>query len=80
MDIYQEFLIELYKNPKNYGELETQNKGQVYNASCGDIISLYLKIKDGKVEDAKFIGKGCVISQAAPHCSRNTSKAKQLKR
>ncbi|MFH0737465.1 MAG: iron-sulfur cluster assembly scaffold protein [Candidatus Micrarchaeota archaeon] len=65
-DIYTEFLIELYKNPLNFGKLEKADyKAEIYNTTCGDMIELYIKVKDGKVAEAKFIGKGCAISQAS---------------
>ncbi|MFH1394373.1 MAG: Fe-S cluster assembly sulfur transfer protein SufU [Candidatus Micrarchaeota archaeon] len=65
-DIYQELIIELYQNPLNFGELEDADaKAEVYNATCGDRIVIYIKIKDGKIADVKFTGKGCAISQAS---------------
>ncbi|MBN1170292.1 iron-sulfur cluster assembly scaffold protein [Candidatus Micrarchaeota archaeon] len=78
MDIYREFLIELYKNPKNYGEMETEYKAHVYNAVCGDMITLFLKMENGKVENATFIGKGCVISQASASLFTEYLKGKTI--
>ena len=77
-DIYQEYLIELYKHPKNQGELDTDYKAQVYNVSCGDMVTLYLKIKENKVVDAKFIGRGCVISQASSSLFTGFIKGKTI--
>lgn len=65
-DLYQEFIIELYKNPINFGKLDgATHHAQINNTTCGDMIELYLKVKDGVIADAKFIGKGCAISQAS---------------
>jgi len=65
-DIYQEFIIELYKNPLNFGKMENADyRGEVYNATCGDIVELFIKAEKGLVKEAKFMGKGCAISQAS---------------
>jgi nitrogen fixation NifU-like protein len=65
-DIYTEFLIELYKNPLNFGKIEkADHKAEIQNTTCGDMIELFIKVKDGKVAEAKFMGKGCAISQAS---------------
>ncbi len=66
MDIYQEYIIELYKNPKNFGKLDdATNKAEIYNATCGDRITLYIKVDNGKITDSNFVGSGCAISQAS---------------
>jgi nitrogen fixation NifU-like protein len=65
-EIYQEFIIELYKNPRNKGTIENPDlKAQLYNKSCGDAITLFIKTKDGIIADAKFMGEGCAISMAS---------------
>lgn len=64
--IYRENIIDHYKNPHNHGSIvgasivHSEN-----NPLCGDIINVYLKIKKDVVEDIKFIGNGCAISQSA---------------
>lgn len=65
-ELYQEFIIELYKNPLNYGIIEAADyKAEMYNSTCGDRVVIYLKVKDGKIVDAMHDGKGCAISQAS---------------
>jgi nitrogen fixation NifU-like protein len=65
-ELYQEFIIELYKNPLNFGTIENpEYKAEMYNPTCGDRVVIYLKVKDNKVVDAKHDGKGCAISQAS---------------
>jgi len=65
-ELYQEFVIELYKNPLNFGTIEAADyKAEMYNAACGDRVVIYLKVKDGKIIDAKHDGRGCAISQAS---------------
>lgn len=62
-EMYKEHIMELYKSPSNFGALKKpSHKATEYNSSCGDEITMHLKIKNGKVEDVKFNGSGCVIS------------------
>jgi len=61
--IYKEHIMELYKSPKNYGELKNPTHSHTEtNSSCGDEITLQLEVKDGKIENIKFNGSGCVMS------------------
>jgi nitrogen fixation NifU-like protein len=79
-EIYQEFIIELYKNPLNYGSIENpDHKAEVYNPTCGDMIGLYLKIENGKIVEAMHSGKGCAISQASASLLTEYLKGKEIK-
>ncbi len=61
--IYRELFLEIYKNPKNFGKLKDYDvKENSGNPSCGDNITVYLKVKDNKIEDIRFEGQGCVVS------------------
>lgn len=65
-DIYTELVSEHSRNPEHRHPLPGATcslKG--HNPSCGDEITLQLKLKDGIVEDAAFTGVGCAISQAS---------------
>jgi nitrogen fixation protein NifU and related proteins len=65
-DIYQEFIIELYKNPRNSGRIEKADySAKAENPTCGDRIELFIKADKGVINEAKFIGNGCAISQAS---------------
>ena len=64
--LYQEELMDHFKNPRNSGRLKNPDVSSgEYNPSCGDSICVDCKIKDDIVEQVGFVGKGCVISQAA---------------
>ena len=80
LDIYQDFILELYKNPINFGLLEGANKtAKSFNPLCGDKIELFLKVnKEGIIEEAKFIGSGCAISQASACLLTEEIKGKKL--
>ncbi len=65
-DIYQEEILEHYKNPHNKGSIEHPDLfGHGNNPVCGDDISIYVKISDGKISAVSFDGRGCAISQAS---------------
>ncbi len=78
-DIYQEFIIELYKNPLHFGRIEDADlKAELANTTCGDTVVIYLKARDGVVADAKFTGKGCAISQASSSLFTGFLKGKKV--
>ena len=57
---YSEKVIDHFTNPRNVGEIENASGvGTVGNAKCGDIMRIYLDIKDGIIKDAKFKTFGC---------------------
>jgi nitrogen fixation NifU-like protein len=65
-DIYREIILDHYRNPRNKGKIE--NADVVIHDSnplCGDQIDIYLKVNEGNIDDIKFEGKGCAISQAS---------------
>ncbi len=65
-ELYQEMILEHYKNPRNYGEMpDADRNAEGFNPLCGDHICLHLKLRDGKVADAKFEGQGCAICTAS---------------
>ena len=65
-EIYKENIIDHYKNPHNKREIKgCPVKHKERNPLCGDEITVFIDIKDGRVVDASFKGHGCAISQAA---------------
>ena len=66
--MYREVILDHYKNPRGHGELadaDAQAEGQ--NPLCGDEVSIYVAFgEDGEtIDEVKFSGRGCAISQAA---------------
>ena len=58
--MYSEKVMDHFMHPRNVGEIaDASGVGEVGNAKCGDIMKMYLKIKDGKIEDVKFETFGC---------------------
>jgi nitrogen fixation NifU-like protein len=64
--LYQQLILEHYRNPRNKAELaEKTIEIHLANPVCGDEIRLQLRIDDDRIAEAKFVGQGCSISQAA---------------
>ncbi len=65
-DIYREIILDYYRNPRNYGKIENPDiSKRDSNPLCGDELEMHINIKENKVSDVKFTGKGCAISQAS---------------
>ncbi len=60
---YKKHIIELWKNPKNFGTIKSPTHELTeHNSICGDEITVQIIVKDGEITDAKFSGSGCVLS------------------
>jgi nitrogen fixation NifU-like protein len=66
-DMYRQQILDHYRNPRNYGELEDATFSHVgENTSCGDEIEVFVALDEAdRVEAVTFTGDGCAISQAA---------------
>ncbi|MDG5777548.1 SUF system NifU family Fe-S cluster assembly protein [Haloarculaceae archaeon H-GB2-1] len=67
-DMYRQQILDHYKNPRNYGELEDATFSHVgENPMCGDEIEMHVKLDDDEeeIEFVSFTGDGCAISQAS---------------
>ena len=63
---YREFILDHYKNPRNFGRLEQPDiSHEEDNPLCGDVIGMDFRVRDGVIEDVRFHGRGCAISQAS---------------
>ena len=66
MDLYQEQIIDLAKNPLHRKEMvDATVMHSGVNVTCGDHVRVYLRVKDAVVEEASWEGEGCAISVAA---------------
>ncbi len=64
--LYAEEILDHYKHPHNFGVLENPDIHiEANNPLCGDRLSMDVRVRDGVVEDVRFSGRGCAISQAA---------------
>ena len=63
---YSEIVLDHAQNPRNQGILEEANaRGYQMNPVCGDVLSLMLRIADGRIVEARFMTEGCTASVAA---------------
>lgn len=77
--IYRENILDHYKHPHNKGSIEdAEIKFTENNPLCGDVITVNLKLNELKVEDIKFSGNGCAISQSAASMLTDEIKGKTL--
>ena len=79
-DMYREQMIELYKNPLNYGELESHSFSyEEDNPLCGDVVRIDVVVgDDGRVADVLWSGDGCAISQVSASLLTEDIKGKTL--
>ncbi len=77
--MYSEKVMDHFTHPRNVGELEDANGiGQVGNAKCGDIMRMYIKVKDNVIEDVKFKTFGCGAAIATSSMATELVKGKTL--
>lgn len=77
--LYRDFILDHYRNPRNAGTLERPDASfEDLNPLCGDKIRMDLRIRDGVVEDVKFRGRGCAISQASASLLTEAIKGKKV--
>ena len=76
--MYREHILDHYKNPRNHGTLKNALHMHDVNPLCGDEIDMYITIKNKKISDIKFSGKGCAISQASASVLTESIKSKDI--
>ena len=78
-DMYRDYILDHYKNPRNFGELKgATHSNHDSNPLCGDELTMSLRIENGHVDDVRFQGKGCAISQASASILTEEIKGKTL--
>lgn len=78
-DLYREIILDHYAHPRNRGRLEGADIAvEGVNPSCGDEISVYARVRDGRLEEVRFEGRGCSISQASASMMTEAVRGKTL--
>jgi nitrogen fixation NifU-like protein len=68
--LYRDYILDHYKNPRNFGTLDPHDlEAHDHNPLCGDELGVHVRVEDGKVAELRFHGQGCAISQAAASIS-----------
>ena len=79
MALYTDTVMDHFMNPRNVGEIENPSGvGEVGNAKCGDIMKMYLDIKDGVIQDVKFETFGCGSAIASSSMATEMIKGKTM--
>jgi nitrogen fixation NifU-like protein len=77
--LYNDKVMEHFRNPRNVGEMENPDGvGRVGDPICGDVMELYIKVKDGIIVDAKFKTFGCAAAIATSSMVTDMVKGKSV--
>ncbi len=77
--LYSEKVMDHFRNPRNIGEMEDADGiGEVGNAKCGDIMRMYIKVKDNIITDVKFMTYGCGSAIATSSMATELIKGKPI--
>ncbi|HVT45151.1 MAG TPA: SUF system NifU family Fe-S cluster assembly protein [Thermoanaerobaculia bacterium] len=76
-ELYQQVILDHYKNPRNYGRLESATQQvEGYNPLCGDHYTIFVDLDDATIRDISFDGSGCAISKASASVMSSSVKGK----
>jgi len=77
--MYSQKVMEHFRNPKNVGEItDADGIGKVGNPVCGDLMWIYIKVKDNRLEDVKFKTFGCGAAIATSSMITEMAKGKTI--
>ncbi len=77
--MYSEKVMEHFKKPQNMGEIpDADGVGSVGNPTCGDMMTMYIKVKENRIEDVKFKTYGCGAAIATSSMTTELAKGKTL--
>lgn len=78
-DLYREIILAHHRRPRNQGELTNPDASvHVKNPTCGDEITLQIRLRDGCIGEIRSAGRGCVISQASASMMTEMVQGKTL--
>ncbi|HEX5460396.1 MAG TPA: SUF system NifU family Fe-S cluster assembly protein [Steroidobacteraceae bacterium] len=76
-DLYRDVILDHNKRPRNFGRIEpSDSHAEGHNPLCGDRLTVWLRLKDDRIEDIRFEGKGCAISTASASLMTEAVKGK----
>jgi len=76
-DLYQQMILDHNQRPRNFHALEGPvGRSDGHNPLCGDRLTVYLDVREGRVHDVAFVGAGCAISKASASMMTEAVKGK----
>ncbi len=78
-ELYQEVIFDHNRSPRNFHPMEdADHVADGHNPLCGDQLTVYLRIEDGRIADASFVGHGCAISTASASLMTETVRGMKV--
>ncbi|HRP75357.1 MAG TPA: SUF system NifU family Fe-S cluster assembly protein [Rhodocyclaceae bacterium] len=78
-ELYQEVIFDHNRQPRNFHPMpEADHQADGHNPLCGDQLTVFLRIENGVIEDASFVGHGCAISTASASLMTEAIKGKPV--
>ncbi len=77
--LYSEKVFDYGKNPENYGFMDNPDGYAEESDECGKDIKMFLRIRNGKVDDSRFVAEGCIFTIAACNAAAAMSKGKTIR-
>lgn len=76
-DLYRDVILDHNKRPRNFGRIEpSDSHAEGHNPLCGDRLTVWVRLKDDRIDDIRFEGKGCAISTASASLMTEAVKGK----
>ena len=78
-ELYQSVILDHNRSPHNFGELEGANhQAEGHNPLCGDAVTVFLKLRDGAIQEVSFKASGCAISIASASLMTDALRGKSV--
>ncbi len=78
-DLYQQVIVDHSRRPRNFRPMEGASRhADGYNPLCGDKVTIYARVEEGRIEDLSFQGSGCAISTASASLLTESLKGKTV--
>jgi len=77
-DLYQQVILDHNKRPHNFRAIDHAQQAEGYNPLCGDRVTVYVRVENGRIADVSFQGSGCAISKASASMMTDSVKGKTL--
>ncbi|MHC4136432.1 MAG: Fe-S cluster assembly sulfur transfer protein SufU [Planctomycetota bacterium] len=77
-ELYQQLILDHNRKPRNQRPLDTKLRAEGHNPLCGDRVTIYIRLEDGRIADVSFEGEGCAISTASASLMTQALKGKTV--